>query len=177
MWQSASLLAPSQAHIHTLTNHQPAAASTLTHLDLAASCSGGESKGDQDSEEEEMWEDNFSEDNDDIPVGRMYDAVVHAIRQAVGRPCGSRDMIGAPLKRSDIPVGLVHIAVLNRSLFLSEPSVVIDFDAKIDAFKALSEAIDNASDGDTIGVCGSLTTESLCLGRPHGPAVRLIGNK
>jgi hypothetical protein len=52
---------------------------------------------------------------------------------------------------------------------------VIDFDAEIDASKALREAIDNASDGDTIGVCGSLTTESLCLGRPHGPAVRLIG--
>lgn len=46
---------------------------------------------------------------------------------------------------------------------------------KIDASKALREAIDNTSDGDTIGVCGSLITESLCLGRPHGPAVRLIG--
>ena len=48
---------------------------------------------------------------------------------------------------------------------------MIDFDAEIDASKALREAIDNASDGDTIGVCGSLTTESLCLGRPYGPAV------
>ena len=98
----------------------------LPHLDLATSCSGGESKGDQDSEEEAWWEDNFFEDNDDI-----------------------------------LPVGLVHIAVFNRNLFLSEPSVVIDFDTEIDASKELRETIDNASDGDTIGVCDSLTTECL----------------
>jgi hypothetical protein len=68
----------------------------------------------QDSEEEEWWEDTFSEDNDEITL----DALFRETRQAAGRSWGICDMIGEPLKRSGIPVGL---AVLNRSLFLSEP--------------------------------------------------------
>jgi hypothetical protein len=79
----------------------------------------------------------------------------------------------------DLPVDLVFIVVLNSMLFRSEQIIVVDFDAEVDAATCLNEAIESASDGDTIGVRGSLRCNTLELGSfvelGQGNAVRLLG--
>ena len=93
--------------------------------------------------------------------------------------CGTHSQFSSEAGSSHLD----YIAVLNSMLFAgADPTVVVDFDAfdgHLDGAKALTEAICNAADGDTIGVRGSLAVETMALGDPFdwesGPAVRLLG--